>query len=346
MNNTSNHLANERRGKRLVEDIKPIPTKDRSNLGKVTLTLDENTQVTAVGVVYGVEHHIEGDDFSATLFLDHYNQRIKVTDYEASDIDELVLRVRFLAEANGFDKIICMASRRDWQKFLRHGYVLEAVLKYFLKGEDAYIVSKFRSQERLTSHNLMEEILLIEDIMTASEQSAPKRQPSGPTEYQFRMAREDDIPGLVELYGDIFETYPSPLIHADYLEAVFHKETLFAVATEQGKVVAAASAELYPSQRAAELTDCATHPVARGKGLMSGLLTMLEQKLVEREYICAYTMARARSFGMNHVFHQLGYEFLGRLVNNCDIYGAYEDMNLWVRHLGLSPPKGQKPTDN
>lgn len=335
----SNELIQNGRSKRLIADIKPVPTKDRSNLGKVTLTLEEHTHVTAVGVIYGIEHRVSGEGFSATLFLDHYNQRIKVVEYEGSDIDGLVFKLRFIAEANGFDKIICMASRSDWQQFLRHGYVLEAVLKYCLRGEDAYVVSKFRSQERLTSPNLMEETRLIEDIM--AQETSPELESDivVPTDFRFRMAKREDIPSLIELYQSIFESYPSPLMHVDYLEAVFHKETLFAVATEGDRVVAAASAELSPSHKAAELTDCATHPQARGKGLMSGLLSLLEGALAERQYICAYTMARARSFGMNNVFYQLGYEFLGRLVNNCDIYGAYEDMNIWVRNLETRPPK-------
>jgi len=343
---TSDKMAENSQSKKLIADIKPIPTKDRSNLGKVTLTLEENTHVTAVGVIYGIEHRVVGDGFSATLFLDHYNQRIRVTEYEGEDIDGLVFKLRFIAEANGFDKIICMASRADWQKFLRHGYVLEAVLKYCLRGEDAYVVSKFRSQERLTSHNLMEEILLIEEIMARTPEPETQGEIVVPNEYRFRMAKREDIPSLIELYQSIFESYPSPLMHVDYLEAVFHKETLFAVATEGERVVAAASAELSPSYQSAELTDCATHPQARGKGLMSGLLTLLEGALVERKYICAYTMARARSFGMNNVFHQLGYEFLGRLVNNCDIYGAYEDMNIWVRNLRSRPPKKLKQNTN
>ena len=29
----------------------------------------------------------------------------------------------------------------------------------------------------------------------------------------------------------------------------------------------------------------------------------------------------------------LGYEYSGRLVNNCDIYGQFEDMNIWVKLL-------------
>jgi len=314
----------------LIEDIKPIPIKQRAPLGIVELTLDQGQTVKAVGVVYGVEHTISGDGYEAKLFLDQYNQRIKIIEYSATNIENLVLKVRWIAEANNFDKIICMASRKDWQRFLPYGYVLEAVLKYYLNGEDAFVVSKFRSQERLTSANLMDEILLIERVM---EQPRIPHEHSPPPGYDFRLARRDDIPELIALYQGIFETYPSPLIHYSYLDIVFQTETIFAVCTYEGRIVSAASAELHPHLRAAELTDCATRHEARGKGLMSHILTLLEDEISRRGYICAYTMARSRSYGMNNVFHRLGYEFLGRLINNCDIYGAYEDMNIWVREL-------------
>jgi putative beta-lysine N-acetyltransferase len=152
------------------------------------------------------------------------------------------------------------------------------------------------------------------------------------------MARRRDIGPLIALFRTIFKTYPTPLIHRSYLEHVFETESLFVVCEHGGKVVAAASAELHPNVRAAELTDCATLTEARGKGLMSCLLQLLETELLRRDYICAYTMARARSFGMNMVFYQLGYEFNGRLVNNCDIFGAFEDMNIWVRDLRKYTP--------
>lgn len=316
----------------MIEDIRPIPTKQRSPLGIVELALDQGQSVKAVGVVYGLEQEISGEGFRATLFLDQYNQRIKIQKYEATRFEDMILKIRWIAEANGFDKIICMAPRQDWQKFLKYGYVLEAILKYFLNGEDAFVVSKFRSQERLTAPNLADEILLIEDVMRGecTPLASEKKRPEG---YEFRMARREDVSELVQLYQSIFETYPSPLIHESYLETVFQKDSLFAVCTREGKIVSAASAELYPQHHAAELTDCATLQVARGKGLMRHLLSLLEEQLEKREYICAYTMARGRSYGMNNVFYRLGYEFTGRLVNNCDIFGAYEDMNIWVKKL-------------
>lgn len=316
--------------KSLIEDIKPLSSKKTPQRGIVELSLSGGIKVKAVGLVYGIEHNIQGEGFSANLFLDHYNQRIRVTYYEGTNIDELVMRVRELAEANNFDKIVFKASEKDWQLFLPHGYVLEAVIKYYLQGKSAFVVSKFRSQERLTSNSLMEEVLLIEQIMSKAAKVEDRAIPEG---YTCRLATRDDIPALAALYDDIFASYPSPLSHLEYLETVFQKMNIFGVITHEGKIIAAASAELNPAHKAAELTDCATLKAHRGKGLMTIILRKLELELISREYQCGFTMARARSFGMNNVFHTLGYEFMGRLVNNCDIYGAYEDMNIWVKPL-------------
>lgn len=315
----------------LVADIKPTPVKARAPLGVVELTIAPEQTLKCVGMVYGIEHEIRSEDYRASLFLDQYNQRLRVLDYQAGNYEALVLSLRFLAEANGFDKIIVMATHEDWLEFLRFGYVLEAVIRHYHRGADAYVVSKFRSQERLTSGSLMEEILLIEKLMAERTVGPPMPLPS---KVHLRMARPSDVPALIELYSEIFETYPSPLLHTSYLETIIQKDNLFAVCTVGDRIVAAASAELHPTDLAAELTDCATRPEARGQGLMTHLLRRLEIELVARGYVCSYTMARARSFGMNAVFHRMGYEFMGRLVNNCDIYGAFEDMNIWGRHIG------------
>ncbi len=313
-----------------VEDIKPVPTKQRAPQGIVDISISEDQTVRLVGMVYGLEHDVAGEDYRARLLLDHYNQRIKILSYEGDGIENLVLHVRSLAELNGFDKCICMAPRRDWQRFLRFGYVLEAVVSHYLQGEDAFVMSKFGSQERLTSVPLMEETHLIEKILERPLDAPLQPLPAG---HSVRLARREDIPAMIALYRRIFESYPSPLVYEGYLETVFQKETLFAVCAHGDRIVAAASAELAEPHRAAELTDCATLPEARGKSLMSHILGFLEKELVRRRFVCAYTMARARSYGMNTVFHRLGYVFSGRLVNNCDIYGAFEDMNIWVKRL-------------
>lgn len=314
----------------LKDDVKPVPIKQKAQLGVVELALSPDQIFKAVGLVYGIEHTIRGDGYEATLFLDQHNQRIKIIKYNAENFEGMILNIRWIAEKNRFDKIICMSPRKDWQKFLKFGYVLEAVIKYYLNGQDAFVMSKFRSQERLTSGSLMEETLLIEEIMRGVIPQETNILPAG---HKIRLAKQEDIVSLIALYKEIFETYPSPLIHTSYFETIFQKDSIFAVCENEDGIVAAASAELQPQYLSAELTDCATKPEARGVGIMTHILRFLEQELMTRDYICSYTMARSRSYGMNNVFYRMGYEFLGRLVNNCDIYGAYEDMNIWVRNL-------------
>ena len=75
-------------------------------------------------------------------------------------------------------------------------------------------------------------------------------------------------------------------------------------------------------------TDFATLPSQRGPGLAQHILAALEDDMAEREILNLYTIARARSAGMNRVFHNRDYEWTGTLVNNCHIAGQFEDMHV------------------
>ena len=321
---------------KLQRDPVPKPFKLRNSTGRVRLVLDEGESTEVMGIVYGLEHRVTAPGYRVRLFLDSYNRRLKVLDYKAEDYEAMVLKLRFLAEANKFDKVWITANDKDWEEFLKHGYVLEGILRYHNRGRDSYFVSKFRSQRRMQSKHLMKEILTIESIMGRKVREAPRPLPSG---YTADYARERDVDGMLKLYRQVFKTYPSPLTYREYLMSILHRDSIFRVIRRGGTPVAVASAELDPAHQSAELTDCATHPDERGKGLMSIILHSLENDLRRRSYRCAFTLARAQSYGMNAAFHSLGYEFNGRLVNNCDIYGSFEDMNLWSKDL-----RPRKPT--
>lgn len=322
---------------KLREDNLPKPIRRKRQLGKVSLVLDKGEKTEVLGITYGLTHEIRAPGYRARIFLDCYNRRLKVLSYKARDYEAMVQKFAFLAEANKFDKIWVQANSKDWEEFLRHGYILEGLLKYANRGSTVFMVSKFGSQRRIQSRTLMKEIRLIEEIMARKKKSNPKTLPSN---YTLDYAREDDVAGMLELYRRVFKTYPSPLTYKEYLLSNLHREAIFRVIRNgEGRVVAAASADLDPSRLSAELTDCATHPDERGKGLMSILLAALETDLRRLNYVCAYTLARAPSYGMNAAFHSLGYEFNGRMINNCDIYGDFEDMNLWVKDLRPAKPK-------
>jgi len=79
------------------------------------------------------------------------------------------------------------------------------------------------------------------------------------------------------------------------------------------------------------MTDFATLPSERGKGLASILLNNLEEEARKRGTEYFYTIARSRSFGMNKVFKRAGYEYTGKLINNCNMCGEIENMYIWCK---------------
>jgi putative beta-lysine N-acetyltransferase len=81
------------------------------------------------------------------------------------------------------------------------------------------------------------------------------------------------------------------------------------------------------------MTDFATLPEYRSKGLASFLLMKMEEEMRRRGIITAYTIARAESYGMNIVFSKHGYAYAGTLVKNTNISKGIESMNVWYKAL-------------
>ncbi|MFW5780428.1 MAG: putative beta-lysine N-acetyltransferase, partial [Bacillota bacterium] len=101
------------------------------------------------------------------------------------------------------------------------------------------------------------------------------------------------------------------------------EDTLFAIA----------SSETNKKYLNAEMTDFAILPEYRGKNLSLLLLCEMEKNMKDMGYKLLYTIARAVSYGMNCTFSKLGYQFSGTLINNTNISGNIESMNLWYKVL-------------
>ncbi len=305
-------------------------TPSDKDMGVVTLYLDKGVKTTVMGTVYGLDYEIEDDSYSASVYIDYYNKRLKISDYQATDYQKMIKRFSWIAEANQFDKIFVKTKSEDFQEFLSRGYVMEGVLRYYFSGEDAYVLSRFSSEERIHSDCLIEEGVIVEDIIYGSKKKEVKPLSES---FEIRTATLDDIPQLVYIYRSVFETYPSPLANPDYIKSAMGRDVIFKLAFEDGMPIAAASAEILKKHSNAEMTDCATIPAAQGRGIMQHLLADLENVVREKGIKTAYTLARAQSIGMNKSFFRLRYEYSGRLINNCDIFGQFEDLNIWVKKL-------------
>lgn len=266
------------------------------------------------------------------LFLDYFNQRIRVDHYRGN-MTRILQEICHISKIDFCEKVIFYTRPGHWQELLYHGFELEGVIPGYFNGTDNYIMTMYTKNERRTSEVWLKENEILLDIKhkgpVVSEQSLP-------ADYILRKAEVSDAKQLSDLYGKVFQIYPTPMNNSEYVETMINDGTYFYLVEYRNEIVSAASADVNMAYHNAELTDCATLPAHRKHGLMKKLLSYLEQDLRKNGVYCAYSLARALSFGMNSAFFQLGYHYHGRLTKNCYIFDKLEDMNVWAKDLSHS----------
>ncbi|XJZ25853.1 putative beta-lysine N-acetyltransferase [Bacillota bacterium Lsc_1132] len=272
---------------------------------------------------------IRGEHFHLGVYLDPFNKRIRIDDYRG-DLAGLTEAAENLAKQTQVEKIIFKVRLEHLLDFIEKGFMIEAVVDHYFLGSNAFFLTKYLNAERKKNEHWAAEDAIIRSVCNLKETgevSVP------PREYELKKADETAAEELANLYQRVFPIYPTPLHNPDYVRKTIKEGTIFYAYFYQGKIVSAASAEVNPLYKNAELTDCATLTEHREHGLMKLLLKELEQELKNQGIYCVYSLARALSFGMNAVLYQLGYKYRGRLVNNCYIYDKLENMNTWVKNL-------------
>jgi beta-lysine N6-acetyltransferase len=278
---------------------------------------------------YYENKRINRTHFIADTCFDFYSERIRADDYRGN-VNSLSEWLEEEAVINGFHKIIVKSKRDDLSLWQELGYINEGEFSGYFNGASAFAMCKYLTNDRRNSAYWVDEDRILKDVLKIGTGS--KNQPLQ-SNYSLRMADIEDANSLAELYGNVFQVYPTPMNDPEYVRKMIQSGTLFCVIEHDKRIVSAASADVNGTYHNAEITDCATTPEHRKFGLMKHLIDQLEKELFQRNIYCSYSIARALSFGMNAVFHQRGYIFKGRLANNCKIFDKYEDMNIWVKDL-------------
>lgn len=274
---------------------------------------------------------IQGQGFTARVFLSPLNQRIQVLSYEAQDAQRMVSEIEGRARKLGFGKVFLKAPVIDQRRFEHAGMCAEATIDGYFDGQPAVVMSIFLNQERRQRPHEESQNVILEKIR---ERSADSSVPALPDGYQMFAADLRDAVEVARLYAEVFASYPFPITDPEYISSTMKDLVLYRIVRDvHGVLVGAASAETNPQLRNAEMTDFATLPSQRGLGLAQHILAALEDDMADREILNLYTIARARSAGMNRVFYNRGYEWTGTLVNNCHIAGQFEDMHVWCKSL-------------
>jgi putative beta-lysine N-acetyltransferase len=267
--------------------------------------------------------------FEAQVIDSAYNQRIQVLGYEVRDAAAFVEALRDRAAERAFGKVFMKARASDAHQLEAAGMVREATIDGYYGGEDAAVMALFVDPARAEQPHLAEQDEILAKVRSAKPQPEP---PPLPPDHRSYTAGEEDAKELAALYGEVFASYPYPINDPGYLVDTMRSHVVYRIVRDdRGRVVAAASGETDREHGNAEMTDFATLPDQRRKGLALHLLAGLEEEMERSGVPHLYTIARARSFGMTRVFYNRGYVYTGTLVNNCHISGGFEDMHVWCR---------------
>ena len=259
---------------------------------------------------------------------DLYSDRIRCDHPETASGEALSQALLQAAASRGRGRVVvlCDAALSPGLQKDRL-FKLEGLMPGFYRGvQDCVVLGAFPDSGRAELANPAE-VARVDTLL--QEPSQPKERPATIT----CRAIAADAPQIASLIADTFEHYPTPSGVPQYIEAQIQAGVPFRVVRGDGQLLACASGDLVRAARTAELTDCATRPDQRGRGLMQAILEDLMQDLREMGYPTTFTLARACIPGVNLAFSRLGFTFRGRQVQSCRIGDGMEDMNVWSRRL-------------
>lgn len=259
-----------------------------------------------------------------------YNNRIYLMKLDTGDLPDIIPEMDQLAEQRGYSKIFAKVPADSRVAFEAKGYVKEAgVPGYYSGKKEALFMCKYFSEHRQEDTQAEDDRI----ITTARGKAGDIMKPELPEGFLIRICTEADVPAMAEIYAEVFPTYPFPIQDPAYLKKTMEDNVVYFAVENEGNIVALSSCEIDFENRNAEMTDFATLPQFRGMGLSTYLLSKMETEMNKKGILIFYTIARAASYGMNTVFARLGYEFTGKLVQNTNISGNLENMNVWYKRL-------------
>ena len=259
------------------------------------------------------------------------NQRVYLMKLNGQDLPDVMFKIDVLAQRQGYTKIFAKVPLQAKQLFTESGYEEEARVAGFYDGEvDAVFLAKYLASQRRsdTEQQVVDEILEL-----ARHKGNAQSQPLLQNGLTIRPAGADDAEAMVRIFKQVFESYPFPIHDPAYLRETMQTHVQYFCVFEGNSMIAVSSAEMDESANNVEMTDFATLPDYRGRGLAQQLLTHMETHMSRRGLKTAYTIARALSAGMNITFARGGYQYGGTLVNNTNICGKIESMNVWYKSL-------------
>jgi beta-lysine N6-acetyltransferase len=232
--------------------------------------------------------------------VDPHNRRLKIFEIKPQRLAEIgmphlpsgrILDPRSVSKITAYSRIGYAAGWRELG-FRREG----TIAGFFRDGSEAALWAFYPDPVR--AHDPAEEEH--RRIVALARGKCP-REPHVPKGFREIIVHETHAEDVAHVLQHVFSDYPSPISPEAVASSIRHCHSHFRMLVdEHGQPAAVASAELDLKRHSAEMTDCATLPEHRGKGLMAWLLFRLEQDLPDLFGITdLFTIARANEPGIN-----------------------------------------------
>ncbi len=257
------------------------------------------------------------------------SDRVYLMQLAAGEAEMVIDAMHKLARAEGYAKLFAKIPAKSAAAFLAAGFEIEArIPDFYADGDGALFVSRFGCEKRRQPSDAER----IRHVLAAAMQRAGAgiRHPL-PDGCELIVMNADRAPQMTDLYSRVFESYPFPIFDPDYIRRTMDENFSYVGILSGATLIALASAERFES--GVEMTDFATAPEHRRAGLAAHLLAAMETDARRNGVKTAFTIARAVSYGINIMFARAGYAFGGTLVNNTNISGRVQSMNIWYKSL-------------
>jgi len=259
------------------------------------------------------------------------NNRIYLMKYDSRDQAQIIDLLDDLACKAGYTKVFAKIPQAEEGHFRKAGYQTEARIPRFACGREDYVfMGKYFDDVRSESKDLAH----ITQVLSVAQSKAKSRTGESldlPEGMHMKILSPIHTTEMAQLYALVFETYPFPIHDPAYLLQTMEENIIYFGIFFENRLIALSSSETDIAFLNSEMTDFAILPAYRGQNFSLILLHRMEEEMRSKGYKMFYTIARAMSYGMNATFAKADYIFGGTLINNTNISGTIESMNIWYK---------------
>lgn len=261
-----------------------------------------------------------------------YNDRIYLMKLDREDLPNIISKLLKLSDKYNYGKIFCKIPLWAETAFKQAEFIEEARIPQFYNGQTTVCFYSHFLDKNRSELSLDEKQEIAENLKLADEQKNNSNK-KGADILNIYALDEASIEPLSALYQEVFPSYPFPIQDPQYILQIIKTHVDYFGICEGKTLVAASSAEKDLNGKNVEMTDFATKLSYRCHGYAGKLLAYMESAMKRKNMKCLYTIARAKSAGINIIFAKQGYLYGGTLVNNTQISGKIESMNIWYKIL-------------